>query len=589
MNILGIMVGTNSTAALLQDGKLIACVSEERFRRKKNIGIYPSAGVEYCLKAGSLTHSDIDIVIFDSVTFNYQHWVVDRDGTFSVQDWIREQKQYWKPLLYDKREIDYFEVFKDKIIPEHYTSEIINDYIKPSKDIRPKLVKDHLGKGIKNIQNSIHFESHHYYGYYASPFRKGRVLSFVIEGWGDGTNATVALFENGVYRELYKTEICNIGRLYRYITLLLGMKPNEHEYKVMGMAGYNSRYEHVLEILNNTLYVDGCDFRYKIKPTDHYFWFKERFEGCRFDEIASGLQKYVEQLICEWISNWIIKTGVRKIVISGGVAMNIKAMMEVAKLNEVEDIFVPGNGSDESTAIGACYRAYVHYCLKTKKDPDTIPPLSDLYLGPSYSLDNIKKAIGKMNCNSLKVKENVRNEELVKIIAEGNPLARFAGKMEFGARALGNRSILADPRDLSVIRKINCQIKSRDFWMPFAPVIIKERINDYLLNPKNIRSPYMTIGFETTSLAQRDLIAALHQGDFTARPQILDKAVNPDYYNLVKEFEKFTGVSGLINTSFNLHGKPIVNTPEDALYVFLNSGLEYLVLENILIYKKHGN
>ncbi|MCX5884677.1 MAG: carbamoyl transferase [Proteobacteria bacterium] len=589
MNILGIMVGTNSTAALLKDGCLVACASEERFLRKKNIGIYPSNAVEYCLKEAALNPSDIDIAVFDSITFNYHHWVVDRDGTFSVQDWVREQQQYWKPLLYDKIEVDYYEIFKDKIIPEHYTPEIIRDYIRPGKDIRPLLLRRHLGDGIKKIENSVHYESHHYYGYYMSPFREEKVLSFVIEGWGDGMNASVGIFANGVYKELYKTDLCNIGRLYRYVTLMLGMKPNEHEYKVMGLAGYNTRHQLVWDILADTLYVDGCNFKYRKKPTDHYFWFKERFEGCRFDEIAGGVQKYIETLICDWIRNWIVKTGVRRIVVSGGVAMNIKAMMEVAKLDEVDKIFVAGTGSDESTTIGACYRIYVFHCMETGKVPAAIPLVPNLYLGPAYSHSDIDEALEAYGGEAfIIIKNPVTADDVAKIIAGGNPIARFSGRMEFGARALGNRSILADPRNLNVIRKINQQIKSRDFWMPFAPVVTEERSNDYLLNPKNIQSPHMAIGFETKPLANRDLIAALHQGDLTARPQILEESTNPGYYGLIKAFERLTGVGGLVNTSFNLHGEPIVNTPQDALHVFMKSGLEYLILEDILIYKNHN-
>jgi len=589
VNILGIMIGTNSTAALMKDGELIACASEERFRRKKNIGVYPSQAVEYCLREASLRPEDLDIVVFDSISFNYHHWVVDRDGSFTIQDWIREQNEYWKPTIYDKKEVDYFDIFKDKIIADHYTSEIVKNYIKPNKDIRPTLVANHLGNGIKNFQNSSHYESHHYYGYYLSPFREDQILSFVIEGWGDGTNATVAMFEGGVYKELYKTSLCNIGRLYRYMTLLLGMKPNEHEYKVMGLAAYNSHYDQVVEILNKTLYVDGIEFKYHEKPIDHYFWFKKKFDGIRFDVIAAGLQKYIESLICEWVRNWIRKTSVNKIVITGGVAMNIKAMMEVSKLDEVQDMFVAGNGSDESTAVGACFRTHVNDCLETSKEPNAIPVVNNLYFGPCYSISDIKNALNKYAGDGcFKVKENVSSGETAKIIAKGNVVARFAGRMEFGARALGNRSILADPRNLKIIREINSQIKSRDFWMPFAPVIIKERENDYLENPKNIRSPYMTIGFETTELASKDLISGLHQGDLTARPQILEKEANPDYYDIIKEFEKITGVGGLINTSFNLHGYPIVNTPDDALNVFLNSDLKYLLMENILVYEEEN-
>ena len=589
MNILGVMVGANSTAALLQDGRLIAVVSEERFRREKNVGVYPSKSVEYCLREASLSPVDLDIVVFDSISFDYRHWVLNRNGSFTVQDWVREQNEYWKPTIYDKKEIDYFDIFKDKLIAEHYTPEIIENYIKPQKDIRPALVANHLGNGIINFQNVLHRESHHYYGYYLSPFRENRILSFVIEGWGDGANASVAMFEKGIYKELYKTSLCNIGRLYRYMTLLLGMIPNEHEYKVMGLAAYNSSCDEVIEILNKTLYVDDIEFKYHEKPIDHYFWFKKKFEGIRFDVIAAGLQKYIESLICEWISNWIRKTGVNKIVISGGVAMNIKAMMKVSKLDEVQDMFVAGNGSDESTAVGACFRTYVHDCIENNKEPNAVPVVNNLYFGPGYSISDIKNTLNKYAGDGrFKVKENVSSGETAKIIAKGNAVARFAGRMEFGARALGNRSILADPRNLKIIREINSQIKSRDFWMPFAPVIIKERENDYLENPKKIKSPYMTIGFETTELASKDLISGLHQGDLTARPQILEREANPDYYDIIKEFEKITGVGGLINTSFNLHGYPIVNTPDDALNVFLNSDLKYLLMENILVYEEEN-
>lgn len=586
MNILGLMIGTNSTAAIMRDGKLIACASEERFERRKNIGVYPAKAVEYCLKEAGLSATDIDNVVFDSQTFNYHHWVVDRDGTFSVQDWIREQVEYWKPHIYEKKEVDYYAIFKDKVISEHFTDEIRENYISKGKDIRPVLVAQHLGDGIKKMSNSVHYESHHYYSYYSSPFTDKKVLSFVIEGWGDGANACVGVFENGVYRELYKTNLCNIGRLYRYVTLLLGMKPNEHEYKVMGLAAYNAHDERVFKILSNTLYVDGTEFKYKEKPVDHYFWFKERFDGIRFDSIASGLQRHTEQIVSEWIRNWIRQTGIRNIIVSGGVAMNIKAMMEVSKLEEVEDMFVAGNGSDESTAIGACFREHVRHCVENGKDPMSTTRIENLYLGPKYSHEDIIHALSKHRGDGrFNIKENVTAKEVAKILADGNPVARFVGRMEFGARSLGNRSILADPRKLEIIRKLNFQIKSRDFWMPFAPVILKERENDYLLNPKKIKCPYMTIGFETTKLAEKELIAGLHQGDLTARAQILERAMNPGYYDLIKEFEALTGVGGLVNTSFNLHGLPIVNSPDDALHVLLNSDLEYMVLENVLIYK----
>ena len=157
--------------------------------------------------------------------------------------------------------------------------------------------------------------------------------------------------------------------------------------------------------------------------------------------------------------------------------------------------------------------------------------------------------------------------------------------MEFGARALGARSILADPRGIDTVKRINYKIKNRDFWMPFAPVVLRERVSDYFLNEKDLNSPFMTIGFETTDLGKRDLKAALHQADETGRPQMIERQNNPMYYDIVKSFEDITGVGALLNTSFNLHGLPIVRTPEDALFVLENSGLDALLLEGTLIRK----
>jgi len=173
---------------------------------------------------------------------------------------------------------------------------------------------------------------------------------------------------------------------------------------------------------------------------------------------------------------------------------------------------------------------------------------------------------------------------IAELLIKGEIVARCKDRMEFGARALGNRSILADASDLKCTRTINMMIKNRDFWMPFAPVIMKEREHDYIVNPKNIASPYMILSFDTTD-KREDLIAAIHQADFTARPQVIEKDFNPDYYKILKEFEKNTGKGALLNTSFNLHGYPIVLGPEEAMWVFENSGLKYLALGNYLITK----
>jgi carbamoyltransferase len=174
-------------------------------------------------------------------------------------------------------------------------------------------------------------------------------------------------------------------------------------------------------------------------------------------------------------------------------------------------------------------------------------------------------------------------------LADGKVFARCVGRMEFGARALGNRSILCDPSKWSNVRKINEKIKGRDFWMPFTPSILSHRSKDYLVNAKNLRTPFMTIAMDSSALARQHLVAAVHPYDFTIRPQIVEQDVNPEYFALIQAFESITGIGALLNTSLNLHGKPIVNTPRDALNTFTHSGLDGLILPGVLVLKRAAN
>ena len=374
-----------------------------------------------------------------------------------------------------------------------------------------------------------------------------------------------------------------LGRLYRYTTLNLGMKPLEDEYKVMGLAPYATEYHwrKPYEIFKELLEVDGINIRLKNKPDDFYYYYKDKLESCRFDAIAGGLQKFLEETIVEWVSNAIDETGIKTVVFSGGVSMNVKAMMEVSKISSLKKLYVPGSGADESLGIGAAYH-------ETRKElgHGSTSPLTNMYLGTQYTQEDIDTFVkDKKLSDKYAVVEKASPATVASLISDGNVVAVFLGKMEFGARALGARSILADPRGIDTVKRINYKIKNRDFWMPFAPVVLRERVSDYFLNEKDLNSPFMTIGFETTDLGKRDLKAALHQADETGRPQMIERQNNPMYYDIVKSFEGITGVGALLNTSFNLHGLPIVRTPEDALFVLENSGLDALLLEGTLIRK----
>ena len=436
-----------------------------------------------------------------------------------------------------------------------------------------------------------HHRAHASYAYYGSPFRKKKCLVVTADAFGDGLSATISIAEGGQLKRVFETDKLSTARLYKFMTLLLGMKPNEHEYKVMGLAPYAKEpiLKKPYQIFRDTLWVDGLDFSYKEKPTDYYFYFKDKLEGCRFDGIAAGLQRYVEELLVAWVRNMTNKFGIHRLVFSGGIAMNVKAMGKIAQMPEVDDFFVCGCGSDESTALGAAYALYEDHVSSHGLTPDReIKHLKNLYLGPNNPELDLKKikAILSACKGKYEIVENPSVSDVADFLIEGKVLARCIGKTEFGARALGNRSIMADPRNPAIVPIINEKIKNRDFWMPFAPIIMDTSVDKYLVNHKNLSVPYMTVGFDTTPLAQQHLPAALHAADKSARPQILRRIDNPPLYELLEAFQKKTGVGGLINTSFNLHGHPIVCAPQDAMFVMDNSELDGLLLPGFFIVRK---
>jgi len=598
LNILSLYINMPSTVSIYCDGKIVAATHEERFTRKKNDEVFPRESIKYCLKETRIKAEDLDGIAIASFVSPFDDIIVRR-SQWNVEDYIQEQYQRWKPYLIDGEKTlkSLIDIFPDKIDLDMYPSEYWKkNYKSPDRyerflKERNNIIAEYLGVDNSIVKQIEHHRCHAAYAYYTSPFRGENILAFTIDGMGDGLNATIGIYdENGNYKRVYETSECNIGRIYRYMTLVLGMKPNEHEYKVMGLAPYGKeKYaQKALDIFRDTLYVDDIDFKWKIKPADSYFWFRGRLEGIRFDNVAWALQAWVEELLAKWVQNAINKFGIRKIVFSGGVAMNIKAMGKIAELPEVEGMFVGGSGSDESMAIssGICLAEDLSRENGITWNSKDMFPIQNLYIGPSPDRKEIKEILRSLDSNVYEVKEDFTAKEIALMLADGKILARCAGRMEFGQRALGNRSILADPINLRIKERINSAIKNRDFWMPFAPVIMDKFSNNYLINPKNIKCPHMSIGFETTKEGYDAMIAACHPSDKSARPQILHKNDNPEVYEILEEFQKLTGRGALLNTSFNLHGYPIVNTPKDAMHVFENSGLDGLLLEDTIILKK---
>ena len=588
MIVLGINDGHNSSASLVIDGKLTCSIAEERLSRQKNHFGFPEKAIKCVLEYSGVSINDVDRIAMSSKHFLPAYYYVSRNSQLSIKDYWKEQTDYWYPKLIENKNPKYLEVLSHRVNKEDFPYD--EKLIKDESDTngmwlaRVKHLSETLKIDSKIIVHHDHHKCHAYYGYMASKIRNKPLLVYTMDGFGDGANGTVSIGEPGKpLEEISRSANCNIGRMYRYATLLLGMRPAEHEYKLMGLAAYNShKYgADAYKIYADTLQVDGLGFKYKTKIKDHFFYFKDKLEGQRFDAIAYGIQKRCEEILTEWISNGINKTGIKDVIMSGGVSQNIKANKLISELNNVNSLFIPPGPGDESISIGAAYLESISSGVLI----DNIDPASTGYFGPSFSDDEIQKAIYDQVPKDYSVK-TASDDIVAELLAKGDVVARFgSGRMEFGARALGNRSILADPRKPDVIHHINKLVKMRDFWMPFAPSIISEREKDYIVNPKGIDARFMAVGFDSTKLAREHIPAGLHPFDRTARPQIVYKSDNPSYHSLIKAFEKKTGVGALMNTSFNIHGEPIVGTPSDAVDTFLRCGLHHLLIGSWLVSK----
>ena len=589
MFILGIVEGHNCSAALLNNGQVVAVCFEERLSRLKNDFGYPKKSIEYCLSVAGITGADLDCVALVSKNLPLTQLAVKREATFSVEDYQREQEEFWKPVLLEGKKTDYLEVFSDKLYLEELNYDFTEEELNSPSDIdllkvRYRTLSNHLGVESDRVKMVHHHLAHSLYAVYSTPdYREKQnkgMLVLASDGYGDDCSASVGVFKNGSFEFLSKSPKSGLGRIYRYATLLLNMRPGVDEYKVMGLAPYSKEYHwsKAYKEFLPYLKVNGLEIDFTNPDKDIYFSLKQRLKSSRFDGLAGGLQHYTEEISKQWVKSCVEKTGLKDIVYSGGVSMNIKVNQSLLALDEVESLFVGPSGGDESLSIGAAWAA----CAEDFPEVE-IQPLANTYLGPEYEKSEVCGFIDTYLPNGFHVYEDPTIDTVSEVLASGRVVARACGRMEYGARSLGNRSILADARSLETKQKINDKIKRRDFWMPFAPVILNERVSDYVQNPKEIFSPYMTIGFDSTAKARQELIAGLHPADYTMRPQMLTKQMNPELHALISAYESKTGVGGLVNTSFNLHGEPICESPKDSIKTFLNSELDVLLMDGYLV------
>jgi len=583
-DILGLHYGHDATVVLLRDGKIVEAMSEERFsRQKKHIG-FPHRALKYISKKYSL-ESVSKVYVVGVEHSSVITWDAERNREERAR---RKEKRDWflRGILARYGFLESLAAFWSRIFVAQGTD--------AEATVR-KVLKEKFPDA-----TPVFIEHHTAHVWAAVPFFPSydvRRLVVTLDGEGDGLSGVVAVYEAGTVDVKHRFRNAeSLGLLYSSVVDVLGMARNEHEFKVMGLAPYakesagEAAYEELRKLLSFD--ADRMEMRaaFDMRRATAHLVARNINTAHRFDSLAYGIQKLAEEVMCDLVRASIARYGAGDVAVGGGVFMNVKANQRIAALPEVTSLIVTPSCGDESLAIGA---AVAGYAALHDGNLEKLAPLQNLYLGSAHSDEEIKAVIdanthaGSCSVSYFDPKGTETIERRVaELLAANEVVGRFKGRAEWGARALGNRSILANPSSRQNVKLINEMIKGRDFWMPFATSLLAEDVDVYLENPREISAPYMAITFETKPQAHKELEAALHPYDLTSRPQIVTKDVNPEYHALITHFKEQTGIGGILNTSFNLHGEPNVEAPEDALRTFEHSGLQYLALGNYLLTKR---
>ena len=558
---LGINDGHNAGAALVRSGNVAAAVQEERLVNEKNYSGVPQRAIREVFRISGIRPADVDVVAIVSLN------------------------RVYAPLKDLPWKVRFFEWISPYIASHWWSGFYVRVLSRRRRMEELRTVFRELNLDGKELIFVEHHRAHAATAFYPRPWGEA-TLVLTADGAGDGLSSTVCVGDGfGMERIASSTYYDSVGNgYYSEITAYLGMKRWEHEYKVMGLAPYG-RADYCLDAMRSLIRINPkrpLEFENTSGKcgTQVQTVLRRLLAGQRFDNIAAACQRHFEDLMVQWVRNAIAATGLHRVACAGGLFLNVKANKCLRELPEVEDIFFYPACDDGGTPVGAALEAYYRFSERDGRRPERVP-LGQVYYGTSYSSEEIEAAIAHRDYRGPIERVDDIEGAIGELVAKGKVVARFAGGTEWGPRALGNRTIVADPRNLRVVKRLNAAIKQRDFWMPFAPSILEERMDDYLVDARPAR--YMIEAFDTTERAS-ELAAALHPQDLTARPQTVN-AWNPGYRRVLETFQQETGVGGVLNTSFNLHGYPIVGTPELAMWTFDNSALDALALGDYLLEK----
>ncbi|MEX0719643.1 MAG: carbamoyltransferase [Balneolaceae bacterium] len=599
MNILGISAFYHDSAAcLVQNGEIIAAAQEERFTREKQDAGFPSNAIKFCLTSTGLNLEELDAIAFyDKPLLKFERLLETylsfaprgvRSFITAMPVWLKE-KMFLKKLIYDElREIGEFDKQEIKLLfPEHHLSHAAS-------------------------------------AFYPSPFDESAILT--IDGVGEWATASICLgkgFDITIKREL--TFPHSLGLLYSAFTYYLGFKVNSGEYKLMGLAPYGDPNSSLLQDYiqkikselaeireDGSIHLNQNYFDYatglrmvKEKKWEALFGFPKRVEEDELQQheadLALAIQKVTEEIILKMAKEAQKLTGSKNLCMAGGVALNCVANGVIQKEEIFENIYIQPAAGDAGGAIGAALATH-HIYFEKARIPEKPDAMNGSFLGPEFHEIEILSSLKKYKPFSEKHTEEELFRKVARLLDEGNVVGWFQGRMEFGPRALGNRSILADPINPEMQKKLNLKIKYRESFRPFAPSVLAEDAAEYF--ELNSVSPYMLFvqpvrtkwrnklpeNYHQLPLREkmefsRSVYPAITHIDFSARIQTVNKQTNPEFWKLIHAFKKQTGCAMVVNTSFNVRGEPIVCTPEDAYRCFMNTEMDYLVLGDYVFAK----
>jgi carbamoyltransferase len=595
MNILGLSAFYHDSAAcLVRDGEIVAAAQEERFTRKKHDSRFPANAAAYCLREGGITLAEVDSVVF-----------------------------YDKPLLKFERILETYFAFAPKGVTSFRTA--IPVWIK-EKLFQKRLLVEELKKLAGDVPAAVpellfteHHESHAASAFLPSPYQEAAVLC--LDGVGEWATTSAWIGRDSALTPLWEIPFPHsLGLLYSAFTYYTGFKVNSGEYKVMGLAPYGKPiytkqiYDHLIDVKpDGTFRLNMEFFDYCTGLTMTNRRFDGLFEGPprepegrltqREMDLARSVQEVTEEVMLRLARTLHRETGLDYLCMAGGVALNCVGNGRVLREGPFKGIWVQPAAGDAGGALGAALSVWYQRSHSPRKALGCRDAMKGSYLGPAFSDQEIRQFLEEQGIPYTAMTDNELYRSVAAELAAGKVVGWLHGRMEFGPRALGGRSILGDARNTAMQSVMNLKIKYRESFRPFAPSVLRERVSDYF--DMDVDSPYMLLvapvreerripatqagsdlwGIDLLNVPRSDIPAVTHI-DYSARVQTVHEDTNPGYYRLIKEFESLTGCAVIVNTSFNVRGEPIVCSPQDAYRCFMRTEMDVLVLGNSVLHKK---